>query len=119
MEGEGCKEHDGGFWPHSESDIRASKRIVELNAEVAVLKEKNGDLLDRNVELISEIAAFKKLNWIPEGARRVEAYVMDGRLIVLGIPFGDEHNCDAMGCRQAHVIHRIKLSEIKEDVDGI
>ena len=49
----------------------------------------------------------------PPGARAAQVFVMDGQLIVLGIPTGEDeesHNCDAMGCGSTtHVVARIPV----------
>jgi hypothetical protein len=52
-----------------------------------------------------------KSDGVPEGAVRVEAYIVRGQIVILGVPDeGDEfHNCDAMGCGCCHVIYRLPL----------
>jgi hypothetical protein len=51
-------------------------------------------------------------DFVPKGARLIEAYVTDREIIVMGQPKEDDenHNCDAMGCGTlSHVLYRLPL----------
>ncbi len=43
----------------------------------------------------------------------VTVYKTETQIIITGIPQEDDesHNCDAMGCRQEHVLYRFKIVE--------
>jgi len=34
------------------------------------------------------------------------------KVVITGYPQGEEHNCDAMGCGQSHVIVRAKITKL-------
>jgi hypothetical protein len=69
--------------------------------------------LGNDLEEWAEIRVRK--DYIPKGARLVEAYQTDREVIVMGWPSQNDddesHNCDAMGCGSAgsHVMYRLKL----------
>lgn len=51
-------------------------------------------------------------DFIPKGAKLVEAYLTPREVIVMGWPGEDDetHNCDAMGCGTlSHVLYRLPL----------
>ena len=47
----------------------------------------------------------------PAGYEPVQAYTNGKEIVVIGQPEHDDHNCDAMGCGQNHVIARIALAQ--------
>ena len=59
---------------------------------------------------------------VPEGFKLVnahEVWVGHGLLVVTGVPEEEldegnlKHNCDAMGCGQAHVLYKVPISEVE------
>lgn len=51
---------------------------------------------------------------LPEGYSPIEAISNNKEIVILGTPEdGDDHNCDAMACGQAHVIVRVQLTKPK------
>ena len=55
------------------------------------------------------------LDGTPEGTEI--AYYCDGVFTRLGVPDSDDHNCDAMGCGQNHVIQRVKVAAVESLAD--
>lgn len=56
---------------------------------------------------------FSENDGIPKGWVKIEAYSNGKEIVVLGeVDENDEeHNCDEMGCRWDHVIHRFKIEK--------
>ncbi len=70
----------------------------------------------RDAEEWCEIRVRK--DWIPKGARLVEAYLTEREVIICGSPKEDDesHNCDAMGCTTlSHVLYRLPLPNDRTD----
>ena len=67
--------------------------------------------LGNDLEEWAEIRVRK--DFIPKGAKLVEAYLTHREVIVMGWPAEDDenHNCDAMGCGTlSHVFYRLSLT---------
>lgn len=108
---------------------RLSGEVKQKNEEIArrnkLIKQYQSEreqwrLQKKHDDSILTISVEK--NRIPDGAELIEAYLHNGKLIVMGWPDTEEetsdddpsrHNCDDMGCGSvgSHVVHIIKLDE--------
>lgn len=96
------------------SDIRNRRGLQTSTSTMSELNQHLPELhnLGNDLEEWAEIRVRK--DFIPKGARLVEAYQTEREVIVMGHPAeGDEsHNCDAMGCGSlSHVMFRFPIAE--------
>jgi hypothetical protein len=89
------------------STLRA--RVAELEAKLAAAQQDSAKIRRVAIRDLQR----DHLDRAPEGTLLCYWTPSSRTVVVTGAPAGDEHNCDAMGCGQEHVVERIDIGALE------